>query len=337
MEVAMKRWLFVLTLVLAVSTSLSAGVITKLDVSNVDDDSIQIPGPVVDGSKTAPIAIGAFASSFDRNVVRKGAGGFRNAMVKGETLAPELDLGEILAGALRAEGKTLGLNITPAEASSSAWTVSGTIRDAIVDVQHMGFGTLLYYGYLDVDVDVAREGVAPVRIPVRSARMFVLFNGGMGIADESEHALKKLIVLGAQKILARANREVFKAPALAAVEQKAASLKKVTDEETELHMVGLSGSTAAVPRLTALLEKEKDENGRAAIVFALADIGSAEIVPLLAKRYDREDEDVRYATVLAMDAAGTEEALALVREKGTKDKDPATRRLAERIVAARSR
>jgi HEAT repeats len=334
----MKRCLFVLTLILALSTSVFAGVITKLDVSNVDDDSIQIPGPVVDGSKTGPIAIGAFASSFDRNVVRKGAGGFRNAMVKGETLAPELDLGEILAGALRAEGKTLGLNVvTQAEGAGSAWTVSGTIRDAIVDVQHMGFGTLLYYGYLDVDVDVAREGAAPVRIPVRSARMFVLFNGGMGIADESEHALKKLIVLGAQKIVARANREVFKAPALAAVEQKAAALKKVTDEETDLHMVGLAGSTAAVPPLVALLEKEKDENGRAAIVFALAGIGSAEVVPLLARRYDREDADVRYATVLAMDAAGTEEALALVREKGTKDKDPATKRLAERIVAARSR
>lgn len=334
----MKRWLFVSTLLLAVATSVSAGVITKLDVSNVDDDSIQIPGPVVDGSKTESIAIGAFASSFDRNVVRKGAGGFRNAMVKGETLAPDLDLGEILAGALRAEGQTLGLKIiTPAEGASSVWTVSGTIRDAIVDVQHMGFGTLLYYGYLDVDVDVAREGAAPVRIPVRSARMFVLFNGGMGIADESEHALKKLIVLGAQKILARANREIFKAPALAAVEQKAAALTTVTDQETQLHMAGLSGSTAAVSPLAALLEKEKDENGRAAIVFALADIGAAEIVPLLAKRYDREDEDVRYATVLAMDAAGTAEALAFVREKGTKDKDPGTRRLAERIVAARSR
>jgi len=46
---------------------------------------------------------------------------------------------------------------------------------------------------------------------------------------------------------------------------------------------------------------------------------------------------VRYATVLAMDAVGSDEALALVREKGTKDKDPATKRLAERIVAARSR
>src|SRR5687768_8009710 len=105
----MKRWLFVSTLLIAVSTSVSAGVITKLDVSNVDDDSIQIPGPVVDGSKAEPIVIGAFASSFDRNVVRKGAGGLRNAMVKGETLAPDLDLGEILAGALRAEGGTLGL------------------------------------------------------------------------------------------------------------------------------------------------------------------------------------------------------------------------------------
>lgn len=333
----MKR-LLIFTLLLAVSTSLAAGVITKLDVSNIDDDSIQIPGPVVDGSKIEPVAIGTFASSFERNVVRKGAGGFRNAMVKGEELAPDLDLGAILAGAMRAEGETLGLKMIPAaEAPKSAWSVSGTIRDAIVDVQHMGFGTLLYYGYLDVDVDVSRGGAAPVRIPVRSARMFVLYNGGMGIADESEHALKKLIVLGAQKILARANREVFKAPALAEVEQKATTLKKVTDQETELHMVGLTGSTAAVPPLVALLEKEKDENGRTAIVFALSDIGSSEVVPLLAKRYDREDEDVRYATILAMDAAGTDEALALVREKGTKDKDPATKRLAERIVAARSR
>jgi HEAT repeats len=332
----MKRLLLVLTLL--VSTSLSAGVITKLDVSDIDDDSIQIPGPVVDGANAGAIAIGTFASSFDRNVVRKGAGGFRNAMVKGETLAPELDLGEILAGALRAEGKAFGLNVLgPADAVKPQWMVGGTIRDAIVEVQHMGFGTLLYYGYLDVDVKAEREGTKPIEVPVRTARMFVLYNGGMGIADESETALKKLIVLGAQKIVARLNREVFHAPPLAAIEQKTAALKKVTDQETELHMVGLSGSPAAVAPLAALLEKERDENGRTSIVFALANLPSAEVVPLLARRYDSEDEDVRYATLLAMDAIGTEEALALVREKGTKDKDTAAKRLAERIVAARGR
>jgi HEAT repeat protein len=159
----------------------------------------------------------------------------------------------------------------------------------------------------------------------------------MGIADESEHALKKLIVLGSQQILARLNREVFKAPPLAAVEQKAGSLRKVTEQDTDLHMVGLSGSGAAVAPLLALLEKEKDENGRTAIVFALADIGSAEVVPALAKRYATEDEDVRYATLLVMDAVGTDEALALVGTQGTKDKDMAVKRLAERIVAARGR
>lgn len=333
----MKRF-FLLSLILAaLSSPLCAGVITKLDVSNIDDDSIQISGPVVDGSNAGPIAVGTFASPFDRNVVRKFGGGFRNAMVKGETLAPELDLGEILAGALRMEGRTMGLNVAPAAAAQAKWTVGGTIRDVIVEVQHMGFGTLLYYGYLDVDVDVTSEGAPRVTIPVRTGRMFVLYNGGMGIADESEHALKKLLVLGSQQILARLNREVFKAPALAAVEQKAGTLTKVTEQETALHMVGLSGSAAAVAPLLALLEKDKDENGRTSIAFALAELGAAEAVPVLAKRYATEDEDVRYATLLVMDSVGSEEALAFIRERGTKDKDTAVKRLAERIVAARGR
>ena len=334
----MKRFFLLSLILLVVSSPVCAGVITKLDVSNIDDDSIQVSGPVVDGSGAGPIAIGTFASPFDRNVVRKFGGGFRNAMVKGETLAPELDLGEILAGALRMEGRALGLNvIAPAEAVGPKWTVGGTIRDVIVEVQHMGFGTLLYYGYLDVDVDVTSEGAPRVTIPVRTGRMFVLYNGGMGIADESEHALKKLLVLGSQQILARLNREVFKAPALAAVEQKAGTLTKVTEQETALHMVGLSGSAAAVAPLLALLEKDKDENGRTSIAFALAELGAAEAVPVLAKRYATEDEDVRYATLLVMDSVGSEEALAFIRERGTKDKDTAVKRLAERIVAARGR
>jgi hypothetical protein len=328
----MKRALFLLLLVLAAPAF--AITIKTLDVNDVDDDRIEITAPVWDGSKAGPVLVGTFESKFDRKVANKLGGGFRNAMVSSYDLAPTLDLGQIIAETLRTEGTKLGLTMmAPQEGRAPQWTVDGTIHNVSVDIQHMGYGSLLFYTYLDVEVRVTPKDGQPTTHRIRPARLFVMFNGGMGMGDEVQAALAKIVLVGAQQILARLNREHFQAPVLPAMETRLAALKKIDDRgETELHAIGLSGVRGASAALASRLAAEKDENVRTSIVYALTTLGAEEHVPLLAKRYASEDPDVRYATIIALGDAGTPEALAVIREQGMKDKTLIIRKLSERLL-----
>lgn len=329
----MKRSLFLLLFVLA--TPAFAITIKTLDLKDVDDDRIEITAPVWDGSKAGPILVGTFESKFDRKVAGKLAGGFRNAMISSYDLDPSLDLGRIFADTLRGEGTKLGLSMmAPQEARAPRWTVDGTINDVKVDIQHMGYGSLLFYTYLDVEVRATPAGGQAVTHRLRPARLFVMYNGGMGMGDEVQAALAKIILVGAQQTLARLNREDFQAPALSTMEARLASLKKIDDHgETELHAIGLSGVPGAASALASRLESEKDENARTSIVYALTSLGAADQVPLLIRRYKSEDDDVRYATIIALANAGTPEAMALIREQGMKDKTMIVRKLSERLLS----
>ncbi|HVE72855.1 MAG TPA: HEAT repeat domain-containing protein [Thermoanaerobaculia bacterium] len=329
----MKRALSLLLLVLALPAS---GITIKtLDLADVDDDRIEITAPVWDGSKAGPVLVGTFESKFDRQVAGKLAGGFRNAMISSYDLAPTLDLGQIFADTLRAEGTKLGLTMmAPQEARAPQWTIDGTIHNATVDIQHMGYGSLLFYTYLDVEVRATPKDGQPVTHRVRPARLFVMYNAGMGMGDEVQAALAKIVLVGAQQTLARLNREHFKAPALPAMETRLAGLRQIDDRgETELHAIGLSGVRGASAALASRLETEKDENVRTSIVYALTSLGATEHVPLLIRRYASEDPDVRYATIIALAGTGTPEAVALIREKGTKDKTVIIRKLSERLLS----
>lgn len=331
----MKRSLSLLLLILA--TPAFAITIKTLDLNDVDDDRIEITAPVWDGSKAGPVLVGTFESKFDRKVAGKLAGGFRNAMISSYDLAPSLDLGQILADTLRTEGTKLGLSMmSPQEARAPRWTIDGTIHDVSVDIQDMGYGSLLFYTYLDVEVRATPDGGKPVTHRIRPARLFVMYNGGMGMGDEVQAALAKIVLVGAQQILARLNREDFQAPALSTMEARLASLKKIDDHgETELHAIGLSGVRGAASALASRLESEKDENARTSIVYALTSLGAADQVPLLIRRYKSEDPDVRYATIIALANADTPEAMALIREQGMKDKTVIIRKLSERLLSAK--
>jgi hypothetical protein len=330
----MKRVLLLLLLLL--TTPAFAIEIQKVDLADIDDDAIEIAAPLWSGTEAGPILVGKFESSFDRKVASKLASGFRNAMIPSYTVASELDLGEVLAAALRSEGTKLGLTmLAPQEGRGAQWTVDGTIRDAKVDIQHMGYGSLLLYTYLDVDVRVSKTGEQPVTHRVQPARLFVMYQGGMGMGDEVRSSLEKILLVGTHQILARLNREHFRAPVLPAMETKLAGLKKVTDQEGDLHAIGVAGAPGAGAALASRLEKEKDENARTSIVYALTSLGANEHVPLLARRFASEDDDVRYATVIALANAGTPEALALIREKGMKDKTVVIRKMSERLLNGR--
>lgn len=331
----MKRTILLLLLLLLATIPAFAITINVLDVSYVDDTAIEITAPVWDGSKAGPVLVGAFESKFDRKVAGKLGGGFRNAMMPSYDLAPTLDLGQLFAETLRAEGTKLGLTMmSPQEASAPGWTVDGTIHGIYVDVQHMGYGSLLFYTYLDAEVRATKQGAEPVTHRIRPARLFVMYNAGMGIGDEVQVALAKILVVGAQQILARLNREHFEAPALPTMETRLAGLGKIDDRgETELHAIGLSGVRGASAALASRLESERDENVRTSIVYALTSLGAEEHVPLLVRRFASEDDDVRYATLIALASAGTPEALALIREKGPKDKTLIIRKLSERLLS----
>ncbi|HJQ35921.1 MAG TPA: HEAT repeat domain-containing protein [Thermoanaerobaculia bacterium] len=330
----MKPTLLVLLLLL-LSTPAFAITITTLDLNATDDTAIEIAAPVWDGAKSGAVLIGAFESKFDRKVANKLAGGFRNAMMPSYDLAASLDFGKLFAETLRAEGTKLGLTMmAQQEARAPQWTIDGTIHGVNVDVQHMGYGSLLFYTYLDVEVRVTQQDAqAVVTHRIRPARLFVMYNGGMGIGDEVQAALAKIVVVGAQQILARLNREHFHAPALSTMETRLAGLKQIDDRgESELHAIGLSGVRGASAALASRLESERDENARTSIVYALTSLGAEEQVPLLIRRFASEDDDVRYATIIALANAGTPEALALIREKGTKDKTTIVRKLSERVL-----
>jgi hypothetical protein len=329
----MKRSLFLLLLALA--TPAFAITIKTLDINDIDDDRIEITAPVWDGSKAGPVLVGTFESKFDRKVANKLAGGLRNAMIASYDLAPTLDLGQIFAETLRTKGTKLGLTtMSPQEARAPQWTIDGTIHNVSVDIQHMGYGSLLFYTYLDVEVRVTPKDGQPTTHRIRPARLFVMYNGGMGMGDEVQSALAKIVLVGAQQILARLNREHFKAPALPAMETRLAGLKKIDDHgETELHAIGLSGVRGASAALASRLATEKDENARTSIVYALTSLGAAEHAPLLIRRYASEDPDVRYATIIALASAGTPEAMALIREQGMKDKTVIVRKLSERLLS----
>lgn len=324
---------YVLLLLLLLTTPAFAITIEKVDLSEIEDDAILITGPVWDGRDAGPVLFGRFESSFDRTVASKLASGFRNAMIPTYTLASEVDLGEVLATALRTEGTKLGLStMAPQEGKAPQWTVDGTIREARVDIQHFGYGSLLLYTYLDVDVRATKTGEPPVTHRIRPARLFVMYQGGMGMGDEVKLALEQLLLIGTHQILARLNREYFHAPVLSSVGAKLAGLKNLNEQEGDLHAIGISGLEGAGAALAARLESEKDENARTSIVYALTSLGAGAHVPLLARRYASEDDDVRYATIIAMGNAGTPEALALIRERGTKDKTVVVRKLSERLL-----
>jgi hypothetical protein len=99
----------------------------------------------------------------------------------------------------------------------------------------------------------------------------------------------------------------------------------------------LSGAPDAAAAILKWLPGEPDENRRSALIDTLADLGAVEAVPLLASRYAAEDEDCRWYSLKAMDYIGGETALALVRDRGTRDRDGGPRRLAERITRSPSR
>jgi hypothetical protein len=301
----------------------------KLDDGRDDVNTIKVN--VFDGTKASPIRIGTLKAAYDRKakVVRKGEAGF---FTKGPeyNLDPAVDLAALLGESLRAEASAMGFAST---ASVPAWEVGGTVKDVYLESKQIPYGATLFWGYMDVALELKGPAGQTASAAFRLHNYSGGYNAGMGRKDEAQSALAHLLVEGAQEILSRLNREHFKVPVRPEIEKLAAQLQGgVANREKDLHLVGLSGSPAAVPVLLGLLPKETDENRRSAMIDALARLGSPDAVATLAGRFATEDEDCRFYTIKAMDYIGGDAALALVRDKGTKDPDSSPKRISLRVL-----
>jgi hypothetical protein len=333
-------FLRVLALCVLISGAAQAGVIKKLSLDMVTTPIETVSQPVFDGSGVAPLAIGTITSAVDRKtVVRRLSSGVFTFGVRAD-LGPSVDLGALLAEAMRKAAPVMGLKVQPAE--SSGWRVSGTIKDAVLEsMQETNYGPLVCYGYLDIELSVSKDGGEARQLRVRAHEMNYV--DGRSAAK----GLVAVIRLASQEVLARLNREFLKAPPHAEVVSQLANLKAGEKMQIiDILRIGLSGDPDAVPALLDFLPENKGDRlrlvvfpvfmrvkgPRAYIIDALANLGSPAALPLLAERYASEKTNVRFSTLKAFDYIGGEEAMALVKKLGLADPEKSCKNLAERIV-----
>jgi hypothetical protein len=292
-----------------------------------------ISAPLFKADGVAPLRF-RFTADYAGKGKTKIMRGFGNMFTKGPSydLEPVVDLATLFQEAARDEAKAMGFSV--AEASGAAWEVTGSVKDIYMESQQMtGYGAMLSWGYMLVDFDVKAPGGATEHRTWRFHSFVGKMPGGFSRKDEAEAALANLLVEGAQELTTRLNRELFKAPALAHVEQKLQDVVAggVKGREGHLHLVGLAAGSSAVAPLLGRLVKEESEDERSKIINALARIGSADAVAPLVERYLKEDEDCRWYSLKAMDYIGGEAAKALI-QKGASDSEEPCKRLAKRLL-----
>ena len=326
----MRSKLFIASLVLLgfPALALAAATIKALTLADGHDESNHVSA-MFDGTTVPPLRIEAVQAGFDSNakIVRRGGGGM---FTKGPeyNLGPTVKPADLLTEALRAEASAMGLRA--ASGDESAWVVKATLKDVYAESRQVYMGATLFYGYMDVEFEVQGPRGEPTRTRLRAHNYYGAYNAGGGRKDEAQEGVAHLLVEGAQEMLARLNRAHFKAPLLPEMVKRVESLH-ATSSRNDVHLIGLSGAPGAAPALVQLLGQTQDENQRTRMIEALANTGSREVVAALAGRYAKEDEDCRWAILKAMDYIGGAEALAVIKDKGTKDEHEPCKRLAQRL------
>ena len=115
----------------------------------------------------------------------------------------------------------------PGQGDGSAWPtpakpdgISGTIREIYVESRQIPYGATLFYGYMDAQVQLADPAGANHKAAIRLHNYCGGYNAGMGRRDEAESCAAQLLLEGAQEMLARLNRDYFKAAPRAAIAQQ---------------------------------------------------------------------------------------------------------------------
>jgi hypothetical protein len=329
-----RKMLGTLILIALCASPAPARVLKVFKLESGHTDKNRISTPLYEAGAVDPVTVEPLASQLgaehkvSRNLPAGGTPEF--------TLSPTVDLGKHLTQAIQTEGAAMGLRT--ASTGTVGWKVSGTLDDVFLQTRLVSFGPILFYGYMKVTLTVGHGEGEPRTVTYRLHNMYARYpGGGMGLLsaqDEYSEALANFLIDSGQEIVARLNRDFFKAPVQPGILRKAealASAANLDDREADLRMIGLSGSREAVPILLGLLPKEKDEGNRVYVIDALANLGTADAVQPLAQRYAREDEDCRFFILKAWDYIGGEEAQGLISRNGGPDKDHACRALAGRL------
>ena len=320
-------------LALAASTASAQATINELRLAEGETDINRLTGPVYDAADMAPLAIGAFTGAYDRKAlfVRRGGG---NMFTRGPEyrLNQAIDVAALFGKSLEAQATAMGLRI--AGGGDPGWRLSGTIRDIFLESRQVPYGATLFYGYMNVDVQLEGPGGAKHAATLRLHNYCGGYNAGMGRRDEAETCAAQLLIEGAQELLARLNRVHFHAAPHATIAAKLSVAENAAadPQRAGIRAIGLSGQESATAVLVKRLPNEQSESGRAAIVDALASLGSAAAVAPLIARYALEDEDPRWYTLKALDYIGGDEAMKFVATAGVNDDDNGPKRLAQRIM-----
>lgn len=330
----------IVVLVLGSALALGAqATIERLTLDDGLDDLSRLTVPVIDGSGTAPLSVGAFTAAYDRKAlfVRRGGG---NLFTRGPEykLDAAVDVTALVATAVATQAAAMGFRAGEGDA---AWRLSGTVRDVYLESRQIPYGATLFYGYLDVelrlDPPTGSAASTAATVPMRLHVYHGSYNAGLGRRDEAQSAAAHLFVEGAQEMIARLNRAYFKAPPHASIAGRLSGLRPGTahERQADVRAIGLSGLPEGTEHLLSLLAQEPSESGRSVIIDALGVLGSPASVTPLATRYAIEDEDCRWYTLKAMDYIGGDAAMTLVSASGLNDKDVGPKRLAQRISRAR--
>jgi len=322
----------VLVVLVGMAPAVSAIVVDRLDLENGYTDENRIDTPVFDTSGIGAVAFGAIESSCDTEeylvyMMTKSLLTPKPKRPKPHyKLDPSVDLGDLFGNALRSESIAMGF-----KDGTDGWTVTGSIHDIVLEIRPSGggFGPLMFFGYMDLELHVQGAGTHRMELYNLSHN----YNAGFGAQDEAKETLARFLIESAQEALARLNRDVFHAPPHPNIASRLQTLVPNKEHhEHDLLLIGLSGSSEAVPKLLELLEAEKAERDRVNILNALANIGSTDAFDALSRRYAKEDEDCRLYTLKAMDYMETERARSFIAESCTTDKNLPVRVWASRAV-----
>jgi len=317
-------------LVIASSVVLSAATIKEIKLADAYDDVNTLKTPVVDNAGRPGVVI-TLTAAYDRRAkfVRR-TGSF---MTKGPEydLDQKVDVAALLNESFLKEAAAMGLAPSPAQAP---WRISGTLQQAYLESRQVYMGATLFYGFLEVNLQITDPAGQTSARRMRTHSYSGAYNAGLGRRDEAEASAARLIVEGAQEMMARLNRDLFKAPPHASMKALLDRVRSAGVEKgaADLWAVGLSGLPEAGPALIGMLPDEPREFLRARLINALGVLGARDAVAVLGGRYAAEDEDPRFYTLKALDYIGGPDAEQVINTSGAKDEDGGPRRLAGRIA-----
>lgn len=299
----------------------------EIDLAWGHDTEDNVVGPVFEGASAPPLRFETLGAAYDKkaDVIRRIPGGFVRPLRY--TLSPSLDLGVLLTRALTEESVTLGLRSQPA---AEAVVVRGRLVDFFLENRGVFGGAILFYGYLDVELEVIFPDGRQQPLRGSFHGMYTRFNGGFGGRDEAGEAIARFLVESAQEIVARIGHGVLGAPPHPAILGLAGDLASqgVENRYADLRRVGLSGLPEALPHLSAALAQETEEDNRSALLGAIANLRTSAALPLLERAYATDQEDCRYFVLKALAYLGTSEARALFSQLSRKEEEKSAQRFA---------